>query len=89
MNIIQAKHINDLAGKSYTYKITDTRRIEKDTLLVVENKKTGKLNLVISTTDSEDVNENVLNMIMQGKEVRSKVLGEYIYFKHTTVTEAE
>lgn len=89
MNIIQAKFLNDLVGKNYTYKITGTRRIRKDTLLLVENKKTGKPNIVISTTDSEDVSENVLNMIMQGKEVCSKVLGEYLYFEHRTVTEAE
>lgn len=78
MNIVQAKHLGDNSAKAYTYQLPKEIRVEKGELLLVENKVTKKEDVVISVTDSEDVNKNVLNMIMQGQEVRSKVLGVYV-----------
>lgn len=80
MNIVQAKRINDL-GKRYTYKVPAGITISKGVLLSVENKRTNKADTVIATSDSEDVSENVLNVIMQGREVISSVLGIYQLIK--------
>lgn len=75
MNIVQVKFFNN--NKRYTYKLPMGIKIKKDTLLKVENKKTGGLDIVISVTDSAEVDENILNMIMQGKSVLSSVVGIY------------
>ena len=80
MNIIQAKHINscgETSGKTYTYELPDGVRIESGRYISVENKRTGGSNIVMAVTNSEDVNDNVLKMIMGEQKVRSKVLGEY------------
>lgn len=78
MNIIQARHIGDNSEKAYIYQLPKETRVEKGELLLVENKVTKKEDIVIAVADSEDVSKNVLNMIMQGQEVRSKVLGVFI-----------
>lgn len=78
MNIVQAEHIGDIYRKAYTYKLPDGVRIEAGKYILVENKQTRSNDIVKTITDSEDVNENVLKMIMGEQEVRSKVLGEYV-----------
>lgn len=85
MNIVQAKHINDNLGKAYTYKIPGDFYIPKGTLMLAENSRTGKSDVVIATGESENVSKNVLNMIMQGKEVISSIIGVYwmMEFKKT------
>lgn len=75
MNIVQAKFFNE--NKRYTYKVPQGTKIKKDTLLKVENKRTGGLDIVKAVTDSAVVDENVLDMIMQGKNVLSRVVGFY------------
>lgn len=78
MNIIQAKHVDDYTGKTYTYKLPKGLEIKKGRLLIVENKREREPSIAIAVTDSEEVSENVLNMIMQETTVCSKVLGLYI-----------
>lgn len=78
MNIVQAKHMNDYTGKTYTYEVSKGYEIKKGQLLLVENKMKGKPSIVTAVTDSEEVSKNVLDMIMQGETVRSKVLGMYV-----------
>lgn len=80
MNIIQAKHINssgELTGKAYTYELPDGVRIRSGKYIAVENKRTGGSDIVKTVTDSEDVNDNILKMIMGGKKVQSMAIGEY------------
>lgn len=83
MNIIQAKHINnfgDTSGEAYTYKLPDGVRIGAGQYILVENRKTGRNEIIKTVTDSEDVNGNTLKMIMGEKRVISRVLGEYLFF---------
>ena len=87
MNIIQAKHINDNVGKIYTYKVPEDYLIPKNTLMLAENKRTGKGDIVIATSNSAEVNDNVLNMIMQGKEVISSVVGIYWLAEFSNMSE--
>lgn len=75
MNIVQAKFFNE--NKRYTYIVPQGTKIKKDMLLKVENKRTGGLDIVAAVTDSAEVDENVLDMIMQGKNVLSSVVGVY------------
>ena len=53
--------------------------------MLAENSRTGKSDVVIATGESENVSKNVLNMIMQGKEVISSIIGVYwmMEFKKT------
>lgn len=78
MNIIQAKHLCGISNKRYTYRLPDGIMVAADTLLQVENQKTGKPDIVRAVTNSEDVNRNTLDMIMQGQKVTSKVIGTYV-----------
>lgn len=83
MNIIQAKHINnfgDTSGEAYTYKLPDGVRIGAGQYILVENRKTGRNEIVKTVTDSEDVNGNTPKMVMGEKRVISNVLGEYLFF---------
>ena len=78
MNIVQAKHLDGIYDKRYTYRLPDGVMVAADTLLQVENQKTGKPDIVRAVTNSEDVNRNTLDMIMQGQKVISKVIGTYV-----------
>lgn len=77
MNIVQAKHLDGIYDKRYTYRLPDGVMVAADTLLKVENQKTGKPDIVRAVTNSEDVNQNTLDMIMQGQKVKSRVIGTY------------
>ena len=77
MNVIQAKHLSGISDKRYTYRLPDGVMVAADTLLLVENQKTGKPDIVRAVTNSEDVNQNTLDMIMQGQKVKSRVIGTY------------
>ena len=91
MNIIQAKHINfgQLTGKVYTYRLPDGLRIDAGEYILVENKRTGGVEIVKTVTNSEDVNKNVLKMIMDDKEVISKVLNRLFSVSVLWETEKE
>lgn len=78
MNIIQAKHLDVNTREIYTYEVPKKLEFRKGQLLLVENKRLGQPSIVIAVTDSEEVSENVLNMIMHGEKVQSKVLATYI-----------
>lgn len=75
MNIIQVVHLEDVTKTRYTYEVPPYMRINKGILLQVHNKY-GKA-VVRSVTDSSDVDDNVLDMIMEGKKVTAKVTGVY------------
>lgn len=75
MNIIQVVHLEDVTKTRYTYEVPQNVRIEKGVLLEVHN-KFGKA-VVRSVTASSNVDENVLDMIMEGKKVTAKVTGVY------------
>lgn len=77
MNIVQAKHLDGIYDKRYTYRLPDGVIVTADMLLLVENQKTGKPDIVRAVTNSEDVNQNTLDMIMQGQKLKSRVIGTY------------
>lgn len=81
MNIVQAEHISNNTGKAYIYKVPGDCYIAKGTLMLAENNRTGKSDVVIAVSESEDVSKNVLNMIMQGKEILSDILGIYHFME--------
>lgn len=81
MNIIQARIVNSFGdgyGKKYIFKVPDGVSIKKDTLLAAE-KNGGKdgIQIVKAVSDSIEVTDEVLDMIMDGKEVISSIIGAY------------
>lgn len=81
MNIIQARIVNSFGdgyGKKYIFKVPDGVSIKKDTLLAAE-KNGGKdgIQIVKAVSDSIEVTDEVLDMIMDGKEVISSIIGVY------------
>lgn len=81
MNIIQARIVNSFGdgyGKKYIFKVPDGVSIKKDTLLAAE-KNGGKdgIQIVKAVSDSAEVTDEVLDMIMDGKEVISSIIGAY------------
>lgn len=82
-NIINAHHwqmsqYSLKMSKGYTYEVPLNMKIKKGELLLVENKKTGGTDIVMAATNSDIVDDNVLEMIMGGElKVKSKVVGIY------------
>ena len=80
MNIIQTRVINqygDASGTKYIFKAPEGVEIKKDTLLLAE-RAGGKegTQIVKSITDSAEVSEVILEMLMGGCEVVSSIIGE-------------
>lgn len=81
MNIIQTRIVNSFGdgyGKNYIFKVPDGVSIKKDTLLAAE-KNGGKdgIQIVKAVSDSIEVTDEVLDMIMDGKQVISSIIGVY------------
>lgn len=81
MNIIKARVFDwngNLSSRKYVFRVPDYASIKKDTLLVAE-KNGGKdgIQVVSAFADSVEVNDEVLDMIMNGKQVISSILGVY------------
>lgn len=77
-NIVQVRLLEDKNAKRYTFNVPESCKLSKGDLIKVR-KKSGKEKIGICVTDSEEVSENCIDMIMSGGKVLSDVVGIYKY----------
>lgn len=81
MNIVQIQYPNNVERKRYTFKVPDGIIIRENDVVRVRNRG-GNEEIGIAVTDSVDVSDNIVDMIMSGKEVVSSVIGKYEYLPY-------
>lgn len=84
MNVVQVRLLEDNSNKRYTYALPEDKAINKDKLVRVRNHN-GKEKIGITVTDSEHLSANAIDMIMQGQEVQSCIIGRYHYKEYSEV----
>lgn len=83
MNIVQANLIESYSQKRYTYKVPEDITLKKNDIIRVRNKngKNGKEIIkeiiMVCVTDSENLSDNAVDMVMDGLDVLSDVIGVY------------
>lgn len=78
-NIVQVEHLNDnglFTKKRYTFNVPDDVKLQKGDLVLCETKH-GNPSVARCVTDSVFVSDKILDAIMSGKKVISKVIGKY------------
>lgn len=81
MNLVQIQYPNNIDRKRYTFKVPDGIVIRKNDVVRVKNRN-GNEEIGIAVTSSVDVSDNIVDMIMSGKDVVSSVIGRYHYFPY-------
>ncbi len=76
MNIVQVNFINSITQKRYTYKVPNGISLNKGDIIRVRNKD-GKEAIAVCVTDSENLSDNAVDMVMDGLDVLSDVIGVY------------
>jgi len=74
MNIVQVRFPNDC--RRYNFMLPHGEKVEKGSYVCCETKN-GRCAIAECVTDSEEVSENVVDMIMEGKNVTSKIVGVF------------
>jgi hypothetical protein len=85
MNIVQVNFINSITQKRYTYKVPNGISLNKGDIIRVRNKD-GKEAIATCVTDSENLSDNAVDMVMDGLDVLSDVIGVYNLVKFQDVT---
>jgi hypothetical protein len=76
MNIVQVNFINSITQKRYTYKVPNGISLNKGDIIRVRNKN-GKEAIAVCVTNSENLSDNAVDMVMDGLDVLSNVIGVY------------
>lgn len=76
MNIVQVNFINSITQKRYTYKVPNSISLNKGDIIRVRNKD-GKEAIAVCVTNSENLSNNAVDMVMDGLDVLSNVIGVY------------
>lgn len=76
MNIVQVRLVEDKNAKRYTYRVPENLQLKKNDVVRTKNIN-GKECIAICITDSENLSENAIDMIMSGNEVKSDIIGIY------------
>lgn len=76
MNIVQVRHFADPAAKRYTYNVPAGVHLTKGDIVLVKNSG-GKEVVAQCVSNSEDLSDNAIDMIMSGSKVISNVIGKY------------
>jgi hypothetical protein len=76
MNIVQVNFINSITQKRYTYKVPSGISLNKGDIIRVRNKD-GKEAIAVCVTNSENLSNNAVDMVMDGLDVLSDVVGVY------------
>ena len=74
MNIVQVVHIGGF-GARYTFEVPAGIKLKKGQMVQVKDKR--GYHIVECVTDSHEVDEELLDMIMDGKQVTASVTGVY------------
>lgn len=85
MNIVQVNFINSITQKRYTYKVPNGISLNKGDIIRVRNKD-GKEAIAVCVTNSENLSDNAVDMVMDGLDVPSNVIGVYNYIKFQEMT---
>ena len=85
MNIVQVNFINSITQKRYTYKVPNGISLNKGDIIRVRNKD-GKEAIAVCVTDSENLSDNAVDMVMDGLDVLSDVIGVYNLVKFQEMT---
>ena len=72
MNIVQVVYKN--SNIRYVFEVPEGVKLLKGDLVETHN---VCMNIAQCVTDSEEVSENVVDMIMEGKKVTAKITGKY------------
>lgn len=86
MNIVQVVHIGGV-GTRYTFKVPEGIRLEKGQMVQVKDKH--GYHMCECVTDSYDLDEYAIDMIMNGKKVTAAVTGVYSLTKFYDMGEAD
>lgn len=78
MNVVQVTLFEDITKKWYTYKVPEGIRIKKGYIVKVKNRD-GREIPAVCVTDSEELSDNAVNMVMNGEKVVSSVIGMFSY----------
>lgn len=78
MNIVQVNLYEDPTKKRYTYKVPAGICLKRGYIVKVKNTN-GRELPAVCVSDSEDVNDNVISMIMNGNKPVSSVMGLFSY----------
>lgn len=85
MNIVQVNFINSITQKRYTYKVPNGISLNKGDIIRVRNKD-GKEAIAVCVTNSENLSDNAVDMVMGGLDVLSNVIGVYNLVKFQEMT---
>lgn len=85
MNIVQVNFINSITQKRYTYKVPNGISLNKGDIIRVRNKD-GKEAIAVCATNSENLSDNAVDMVMDGLDVLSNVIGVYNLVKFQEMT---
>lgn len=85
INIVQVNFINSITQKRYTYKVPNGISLNKGDIIRVRNKD-GKEAIAVCVTNSENLSDNAVNMVMDGLDVLSDVIGVYNLVKFQEMT---
>lgn len=88
MNIVQTNLIESCSQKRYTYKVPEDITLKKNDIVRVRNKngKNGKETIMVCVTDSENLSDNAVDMVMDGLNVLDNVIGVYNLVKFQEMT---
>lgn len=75
-NIVQVVHLNEWGSKRYTFNVPGDVELQKGDLVLCETKH-GNPSVARCVTDSMLVSDKILDAIMSGEKVISKVIGKY------------
>lgn len=85
MNIVQVNFINSITQKRYTYKVPNGISLNKGDIIRVRNKD-GKEAIAVCVTNTENLSNNAVDMVMDGLDVLSNVIGVYNLVKFQEMT---
>lgn len=78
MNVVQVRLLEDKNAKRYTYKVPGDIILSKGSIVRTRNKN-GKECIAVCVTDSENLSDNAIDMVMSGNKVISNVTGIYTF----------
>lgn len=78
MNVVQVRLLEDKNGKRYTYQVPDYIQLAKGDIVRTRNKN-NKECIAVCVTNSENLSDNAIDMVMSGNKVISNVTGIYTF----------
>lgn len=77
-NIVQVRFLQDPSKKRYTFNVPCNEKICKGDVVRIRNKNDSEM-IAIAETNSAELSDDIIDMIMEGKKVTSWIIGKYEY----------